>query len=482
MFEKLLSVLPYTPGLMPQLAFYSRRMREEASIRRTGLVFLALAFFIQFFAVLVPPQSTVAASDNDMLYGGFNTRLEAKRRCLAGEKNYGTIMHYFGITCKDIGAADDLCIHENGQNYYSMGWKSVGQTYNGQDTNEHKYDIPDAGRLWMRKMDIWNQPSRCDGNGTGWHVLRVPSSQNKTFYVMFDCGNLVSVGLPSKAPTPAPETPDTPTPTPQPTVTPDTPVTPPDTPPDIPPPIIPLPPPPLPPVTPLCPYNNAIPKDSSLCYLPCEYNGSIAADSSSCKPCDQSVNGSDTIACVSVHKTASNITAGITDANNTTASAGDVITYTLYAQNNGKATVKEFTFQENMSDVLDYADITDAHGGTLAVNKTIAWPTEQIKPGQTATRQVTVKVKAPIPQTPVSSSDPSHFDMIMTNVYGNSVNVKLPASPIKTVEVAAASLPNTGPGTTLFIAATIVIMAGYFYSRSGLLARESELAIKEAAV
>jgi len=70
----------------------------------------------------------------------------------------------------------------------------------------------------------------------------------------------------------------------------------------------------------------------------------------------------------------------------------------------------------------------------------------------------------------------------MTNVYGNAINIKLPASPVKTIEVATTTtLPNTGPGTTLFIAASLVIMTGYFYSRSSLLARESEIAIKETA-
>jgi hypothetical protein len=70
----------------------------------------------------------------------------------------------------------------------------------------------------------------------------------------------------------------------------------------------------------------------------------------------------------------------------------------------------------------------------------------------------------------------------MTNVYGNTINIKVPGSVTKTIETATTtSLPNTGPGTSLFLAASIVMIAGYFYGRARLLARESELALKEGA-
>ena len=169
------------------------------------------------------------------------------------------------------------------------------------------------------------------------------------------------------------------------------------------------------------------------------------------------------------------------DANNTTAKAGDVITYTLHAQNAGKGTVKGFVFQENLSDVLDYADVTDFHGGNIDKDKVVSWTARDIKADETISVQVTVKVKDPIPQTPASTSDLNHFDLTMTNVYGNAINIKLPGSPAKQVEAAASSLPNTGPGSTMLIAAMIVITAGYFYSRALLLARESEIAVKETS-
>src|SRR5665213_1433385 len=280
---------------------------------------------------------------------------------------------------------------------------------------------------------------------------------------MYACGNLVTVGVPGASPLQAPEQPVAPAPAP---------TAPTPTPPGASyPGTIPTPPPewsgPVEiPVTP-CKYNPSISSRSEQCYQPCQYNSLLPANSPQCKPCDKSISSQDTIACVAVRKTASNVTAGVANADGTTANPGDTIVYTLYAQNKGKATVKGYVFQENLNDVLDYADVTDLHGGTINGSNIVGWPGRDIKAGQAATVQVTVKVKNPIPQTPTSTSDPAHFDLVMTNVYGNTINIKVPGSVTKTIETATTtSLPNTGPGTSLFLAAGIVMVAGYFYGRA----------------
>jgi uncharacterized repeat protein (TIGR01451 family) len=479
MFEKFLSLVPYNPGMVHQLAFYGHRMREEASVRRIGTVFIVLAFFIQSFAVLSPPQSAVAGSSNDIINGGFNSRDTAYQHCQSDTQGFQKLLHYYGISCSKINTATVHNISTNGNNYYSIG-------HNPSSAKDYPVDVSGTGHLYWRNMvSAW-------GTYT-FQALQVTNQDGKTFYIMYDCANLATVGVPSASPlatsedtisvvTPVAQTP-TPTPVPAPAPAPAPTPTPAPAP-------TPAPTPcqynsALPANSPQCfqpcPYNSSIAAVSALCYQPCQYNGSIPASNSACKPCNKSSSINDAAACVDVHKTASNLTQNISDANNTTAKAGDVITYTLYAQNSGKETVHDFTFQENLNDVLDYANLVDAHGGTLANNGTVAWPQRNLQPGSSSSVQVTVKIKDPVPQTPISASDPSHFDMIMTNVYGNAVNIKLPPSPSKAVETVAAKLPNTGPGTTLFIAATIVILAGYFYSRASLLARETDIAVKEQA-
>jgi hypothetical protein len=437
MFEKLLSQLPYNPGLAHQMSFYSRRMREEASIRRIGVFFIVLAFFVQFFAVLSPPQSSVAASSNDLINGGINSAADAAQNCNNNIQHYKNILDNYGITCQQVAGAGTVNINSDGQNFYSFGRNAQG--FN----SEQPVNIPNLGTIYVRKLSAW-------GHNVTYRALQLSASTGKTFWILYQCGNLVSIDVPTpvnqnagvgnnqpvttpqagiggnqpvSTPRPAPTTPTTPTPTP-----------------------------PSTPSTPIKPPEN----------------------------CESLLSSTNHNACLAISKTAANTTQHLPDANNTTAQGGDVIVYTLYVKNTAhKATVKGYVFQENLSDVLDYADVADLHGGTLAQDGTATWPAENIKAGETATVQITVKVKDPVPQTPVSASDPTRFDLIMTNVYGNTISINLPGSVGKSVETAGATLPNTGPGTNLFIGAVIVIMAGYFYSRSRLLAKESHLALQE---
>ncbi len=513
MFEKLLSVLPYNPGLSHQVAFYSRRMREEAAIRRIGVIFIVLAFMVQFMAVLSPPQPTTAASNNDLINGGISSATDAQRHCNQNTQRFGAIVQYFGISCADIGRADTVNISSNGKNYYSMGRLPQGahNDATGRATNETAINIPGPqGKVYVRLLDSWGT--------TSYKALRVQSSvTGQWYFILYDCGNLVSVGppappnyckwdssilasnpkcykpcaydknLPANSPRcfkPCQFKPNIPASSPQC-----------------------FKPCPinglhnLPQSSPKCakpcpynkkinannpkcfkpcPYNKKIPADSPKCFKPCKYNNDIPSNSNKCKPCENA-SKSNPFACVVIHKIGSNITQEIPDANETTANPGDTITYTLSAQNTGKADVKNYVFTENLSDVLDYADVTDLHGGKMDANQNVSWPAQTIKAGQTATHQITVRVKDPVPQTPAGSSDPARYDLVMTNVYGDAVNIRLPGSPQKTIESAAGTLPNTGPGTTLMIAGAIVIIAGYFFGRARLLSEESTIAVQEMA-
>lgn len=459
MFEKLLSQLPYNPGLAHQMAFYSRRMREEAAIRRTGMIFIVLAFLVQFFTVLSPPQPSVAASNSDLINGGISGPADAKRACNNNTQNYANIMNNYGISCADIGNASTVTLRSTGRNkqLFSMG----RIPYGARNPSSHKVtsETPvngfGAGTLYWRYL--WSFDT---GAYSDYQALQLSSSRTgKTFWILYNCGNLVSVGVPQAvAPQPAggiAQIPK-PKPTPKPTPKPKTPASPTAT------------PAPTPTVTP-----TPTP-------TPCQYDSSITADNSSCKPCEESQSSQDATACVIIYKTASDTTQNLADANNATAQPDDTIVYTLYAKNNGKADVKDYVFEENLSDAMDYASPTDLHGGSIDTNNIVTWPALTIKAGATAKQQITVKVKNPIPQTPASASDPGHFDLIMTNVYGNTINIHVPGSPAKTVEAAGASLPNTGPGSSIAVGALILIVGGYFYSRSRLLAKESNIALHES--
>ena len=195
-----------------------------------------------------------------------------------------------------------------------------------------------------------------------------------------------------------------------------------------------------------------------------------------CKPCDKSQTSTDLTSCIEYSKTATNVTQSIADANGTTANSNDVIKYTLTTKNSGNVAIKNYVVTENISDVLDYATVVDLHGGTIDANNIVTWPAKTLDGSQEFKNLITVKIKDPIPSTPISSSDPGHFDNKLTNVYGNTISINLPPSIVKTTEVITTTqLPNTGPGTTLTVGFGLVFMTAFFLFRSNLMRRELQM-------
>lgn len=520
MFEKLLSNLPYNPGLLKQITFYARRMRHEESIRRTGMIFVALAFTVQFVAFLAPPQASTAYSSSDMINGGISSKADAVSACKKNIKNYGDALWNFHITCNDVANTTKTTIlsTDYNRNIYSLSWLPYGATNptSGKPTYEQAINLSKVSEtIYARRLDSADHKYPV----SKYDVLKGTASNGRTFWIMFGCGNLVFVGVPTPAPicryngnvyyagaqecNPPKKCPYNNA------IAADSPKC-----------FKPCPYDQSLPITAakctVCPYNNKLLKSNPKCPKPCTYNGALPAndkkcvppcqydksilstdkkcvkpcqynqnlpaDSPQCKPCDASTGSVDTLACLVEHKSAANITQNIADANGTTAQPNDTIVYTLFAQNKGKADIKNFVMQENLNDVLDYANVVDLHGGKKSDSGLVSWPATTIAAGATETHKITVQIKNPLPSTTPPVGDPNHFDHIITNVYGNSVSINLPLPPGAAPVVTAATttaLPNTGPGTGLIIAALVAIIAGYFFARARLLVNESMVVIQE---
>lgn len=212
-------------------------------------------------------------------------------------------------------------------------------------------------------------------------------------------------------------------------------------------------------------------------------NGQVQ-ESQSCTVVENISEPDITEAIIVTDKKVSNETQKIDDANNTTADAGDLLNYSLFISNEGNATEQnlELTgeYAEDISDILEYSDVVDLGDGVL--NKStgkISWAAVTIEPGQTIAKYFSVKVKDPLPKTPVSISNPLSYDFSMHNEYGRTVvvNLKKPAS--KQVEEAVTVLPNTGPAATVLMMSALVVIVSYFYYRSRLLSKELAIIQKE---
>lgn len=532
MFKKLLSNLPYNPSLIGQVSFYAKRMHTEEKLRRLGLVFVVLAFVVQMFAFLSQPESSLAASDNDILRGGFSSRSDAASKCQSNTQQFAQILAYYDVSCAMVANAATIDIVSNQQDYDSMGRLQQGPTIyrpltnKTNPTDEYRVDIPNLGYpLWMRNLRAWDSYA-----SSTYKVLKMTNKHGKVIMILYNCGNIVTVGK---------YTPPTPTPTPQPTVgnavcssltatalsersyrfkaqtagtdyvvksyvfnfgdgqtktitssllnastehtypatntytakvsinvsvqgasgatpqtlqcqttiktnTPDA-----------------------------CPYVEGTQATTAECDV-CPLISGTQSNPAECKPCDESQNDDDGLACLILSKTAKNDTQKIDSADGTMANGGDSITYTLSVKNNGKIKIDDFVVEENVSDILDYADITDYNGAKLD-GTVLKWPATDLSAGETVRRRFTVKIKDPIPQTPISSSDPGRFDLVMNNVYGNQVTIKLPANIIKTTETVTKALPNTGPGETMAAVVGFTVFTSYFFARTRLFAKELDI-------
>jgi hypothetical protein len=504
MFNKLLKNLPFNPSLINQVAFYSKRLRQEASIRRLGFLFIALTFAVQLFAVVAPPQPSVQASGNDLIEGGVTSQGQLVSRC-QNDAKYQAILSWAGVSCDAVarGSVRTISSRDYGGQLFSMGYQDYAIA------GETPVDVPGVGRTYMRYLWGWDSP------GTTSHYTAVVGTRaNGTpFVILYNCGNLATIGIPT-------------------------------------------PPPPVIvkiPKTLSCsalsmnvkagshvalgtaivlhgqaagsrlPSNQqadfyySFKTDSgqkpTTLFHRVDFKGSNVgndqtnhtytltqpghyiftltvksdlgtAPGSATGNCTKDVyvnkdtckNPNDIEACIVHNKRASNITQKLTDANNTTAQAGDVIDYTLSATNTQKYnTVKKYVITENIGDILEYADVVTLNGGKLDAKNNVSWPAQDIKANQTIQAKFTVKVKDPIPQTPVSTSNPGSFDLTMTNSYGDTVTIHLPKTPGKIIESTASSLPNTGPGTNITIAVVLTMVVGYFFARSRLLAKEMDI-------
>ncbi|HSX45105.1 MAG TPA: hypothetical protein VLF39_03305 [Candidatus Saccharimonadales bacterium] len=426
MFKKLLSHLPFNPSLINQLSFYAKRVHREAFVRSVGFALMILAMLVQLFAVISPPQPSLAYSSNDLIGGGFANQEQAVEHCNNDDFDFHDVLGHFRISCGDLARAStkEIKADDYGGKLYTYGRKAVGD----EDPRTHKHT--DEGSIevkgenyYGRKLTSWDRDDH-----KKYKALVGKTDDGKDFVVLYNCGG---VSVPEKPkPTPPPEPPK--------------------------------------------PHKPPTTKDQDKCpYLP-----GLQTKSEDCKPCPQAQNDNDDLACLSFSKTAANLTSRIDNASGLTAKGGDEIKYTLRVHNSGKVKVTKYLIEENLGDVLEYATLNNTGSGSLNQNN-LSWSKTDIQASQTVSKTFTVKIKNPVPSTPVSKSDPSAYDLIMTNVYGNTINIKLPASAAKVTEATMTSLPDTGPGPGIFIVFIITSIIGYFYYRSRLMAKELDIVREE---
>lgn len=169
-----------------------------------------------------------------------------------------------------------------------------------------------------------------------------------------------------------------------------------------------------------------------------------------------------------------NNTRNVQDTSNIKAQGGDNLTYTLSVKNSGTQPVKGFVIEENISDILEYIDASniDLRGGLKDNKNAVRWPAANIHPGETIRQELSVTIRNPIPQTPISTSDPASHDLMLTNVFGNATNVKLPLSFAKRTEQISLALPSIGVNNSILVSFLLTLFSCLLFIRNRLVLKE----------
>lgn len=507
MFRKIISNLPFNPGLLHQLSFYAKRLHQEEAVRRTGIIFTLLAIGVQSLAIISPAQVTLATGINDIVYGA-TSRQHIINALTSGSDTKGRndiqqIYAYYGIRLADVQSAADTTVKSRERQYITSGRGDSP----GVDT---PIQIPGTGStIYERSLNVWdinnyeNSYPAITGTATGEGKLK-----GRQFWILLrGCGNITFQPIPknpkleiSKTRTgsenlktgdeinyriefrnsgeaPADE------------------VT----------------------ITDVIPNNVSFVSQSSS--IPASFvksNNTLKWYFHTVQPSQnwqyislkvkvlQVVNDNtqlcntatitatnvtpieakncgvqitDKYSRITLHKKVSNLTQKIDDANNTVAKSGDTLEYTLTVTNTGNQNAKDYIVDsDSLSDVLEYADLVSYDGGSYdKINQRITWPTATIPASSSISKKFQVKIKSPIPTTPPSLSDPLSYDFKLRNVFGNEVVVSLDKPIISTTYQVTTSIPNTGPGSSILISLAAVVIVGYFYARSRLLAKEVDI-------
>ena len=136
MFRKLVSNLPYSPTLITEIGFYANRLRDEDITRRITVVFVVLALIMQSLAIISPPESANASSEQDIVRGGVSDLNDFLTRYDHNENDLKDIYSAVGVSRAEIAAARPSVISPADETYImsrfgqlSPSSKEVGLSY-----------------------------------------------------------------------------------------------------------------------------------------------------------------------------------------------------------------------------------------------------------------------------------------------------------------------------------------------------------------
>ncbi|HMT55785.1 MAG TPA: hypothetical protein PKD20_02830, partial [Candidatus Saccharibacteria bacterium] len=222
MFQKLVANLPFNPSLINQLVFYTDRLKRERTIRAASSFLILFAMALQMFAVIVPPEKSLAASDNHILDGLSTAKTPQQNKDFLlqnwdANEDIRAIYGAFGVTRDDIASMENktVTIFSGNADYWTTGrnsllsYSNVAQQYKDtqiaiQYIGQNTATTSDDRFVYQRQLKAWDIV-----NKTGNYYVALQgkiASTGETFWIFYDCGNFTKLGKYTPPP-PPPTTP-----------------------------------------------------------------------------------------------------------------------------------------------------------------------------------------------------------------------------------------------------------------------------------
>lgn len=204
MFRKLVSNLSYSPSLIGEVAKLARSLKYEEKLRRTGLLFLAVAMIANIFASLSPPESTNTASNYDMIYGGVASTEILLAHYDKNEANTKDIFKAFGITRNEIAALTPATINSKQDTLLVASRKPLGGVENNTTTVQYATQSnTNTGTLYFSPLRALDTIPQTHLYGSTHEVLQGTSKKLGTFAVVTSSGALAINKIPKSLSDPA---------------------------------------------------------------------------------------------------------------------------------------------------------------------------------------------------------------------------------------------------------------------------------------
>jgi PKD repeat protein len=202
MFHQIVSSLSMTPQASSQLTFYARRLKQESITRFFSAIAATLLVALQILTVVSPASASNAASDNDLVSGGFSTKADL---LTTYDKNAGLQKIYlaFGVTRADIASSKTVMTtinsRQDGNSLFSVGHHPVAGC--SPDTRLDVFPSSNgSGTVYYHRLSCFDTGSNRTTGSTYKALVGKRASDGGFFAIMAVCGNIVVKTVP---PTPS---------------------------------------------------------------------------------------------------------------------------------------------------------------------------------------------------------------------------------------------------------------------------------------